>query len=394
MFIEIHMLQNFAPSCLNRDDTNAPKDCVFGGARRARISSQCIKRAIREDFRLRHLPPETLSVRTKRLVRRIAEALSAAGKSDEDALAAAELCVCQVLPKSTRKNDELLTPYVLPLGTGEVKALCAYLVEHWDDLSEAIAGYRQAATLEDEKKAQKEREDADKKAAKNKNFRKDLVALLDGKKTVDLALFGRMVADLPEKNIDAACQVAHAISTHKVEMEMDFYTAVDDLKPEDTSGADMMGTVEFNSACFYRYAVIDWKKLVENLGGDTDLARRTVEAFLRASVEAIPTGKQNTFAAHNPPSFVMAAVRDEGVPWSLANAFERPVRSNSQGVVKGSIEALAEYWSQLVRMYGGSPNSLAWVSLDGEGHAALGEPEATMEAVVQKTLQPLPGGAS
>lgn len=392
MFIEIHLLQNFAPSCLNRDDTNAPKDCVFGGARRARISSQCIKRAMREDFRLRHLPPETLSVRTKRLARRLTEALSAAGKDDEDARAAAELCVSQLLPKSARKNDELLTPYVLPLGIEEVKALSAYLEQNWGDLSESIDGYKQAAALDEEKKAKKLRDNADSKVPKN--TKRALTALLDGRKAVDLALFGRMVADLPEKNVDAASQVAHAISTHKVEMEMDFYTAIDDLKPEDTSGADMMGTVEFNSACFYRYAVIDWKKLVENLGGDTDLARRTVEAFLRASVEAIPTGKQNTFAAHNPPSFVMATVRDEGVPWSLANAFEKPIRSSSQGVVGGSINALADYWGQLSRMYGSAPRSLAWVPLDGEAREPLGEPEVTVEAVIQKTLQPLPGGAS
>ena len=83
--------------------------------------------------------------------------------------------------------------------------------------------------------------------------------------SVDVALFGRMLAVMPEKNQNAACQVAHAISTHAVEREFDFYTAVDDLKPEDTAGADMMGTVEFNSACFYRYAVVDWEKLVDNL---------------------------------------------------------------------------------------------------------------------------------
>lgn len=392
MFIELHMLQNFAPSCLNRDDTNAPKDCVFGGARRARISSQCIKRAIREDFRLHRLPPDTLSVRTKRLVRRVQKALVAAGRSEEEAQAAAELCVCQLLPKSSRKNDELLTPYVLPLGTEEVKALSAYIEQNWEDLSESIGGYQQATASDDEKKAKKARDDADKKVPKN--MKKELTALLDGRKAVDLALFGRMVADLPDKNIDAACQVAHAISTHKVEMEMDFYTAVDDLKPEDTSGADMMGTVEFNSACFYRFAVIDWEKLVANLGDDVDLARRTVEAFLRASVEAIPTGKQNTFAAHNPPSFVMAAVREEGMPWSLANAFEKPVRTNGQGVVDSSINALAGYWAQLSRMYGTTPRSLAWVALDGEAREPLGEPEANVEALVQKTLEPLPGGAS
>jgi CRISPR system Cascade subunit CasC len=173
-----------------------------------------------------------------------------------------------------------------------------------------------------------------------------------------------MLADMPDRNVNAACQVAHALSTHKVEMEMDFFTAVDDLKPDDSSGADMMGTVEFNSACFYRYALVDWDLLVRNLGGDEELARATLEAFLHASIEAIPTGKQNTFAAHNPPSFVMAAVREKGTPWSLANAFEAPVRANNEGLVKASIERLDQYWGRLSKMYGSPVRALAWAALD------------------------------
>ena len=103
---------------------------------------------------------------------------------------------------------------------------------------------------------------------------KEIINAFNRGKAIDLALFGRMLADLPEKNTDAACQVAHAISTHAVEREFDFYTAIDDLKPDDTSGADMMGTVEFNSACLYRYAVINWDKLVENLQEDGILAKK------------------------------------------------------------------------------------------------------------------------
>ena len=149
------------------------------------------------------------------------------------------------------------------------------------------------------------------------------------------SLFGRMLADLPEKNMDAACQVAHAISTNKIHsMEMDYYTAVDDIN-NDNPGADMIGTVEFNSACFYRYATLDVAELVGGyrdekktrafgLQGDAELARTTATAFLTAFIHAIPTGKQNSFAAHNPPSLVFAVVRD-GPPVSLANAFVKPV---------------------------------------------------------------------
>src|SRR5205814_5665072 len=130
------------------------------------------------------------------------------------------------------------------------------------------------------KRSAKDAKDAGKNAVPAP-VKKAVLGVLDGGKAADLALFGRMIADLPDKNVDAACQVAHAISTNKVSFEFDFYTAVDDLKPDDTAGADMLGTVEFNSACFYRYSNLDLGQLVENLGGDEQLGRQTVEAFVR-----------------------------------------------------------------------------------------------------------------
>ena len=175
----------------------------------------------------------------------------------------------------------------------------------------------------------------------------------------DIALFGRMLALKPDTpfgknslNVIAACQVAHAISTHKVGVEFDFYTAMDDLKTlEDEPGAGMMGTVEFNSACFYRYANIDCNQLKRNLGDDKELTQETVEAFIRAAVNAIPTGKQNSFAAQNPPSFVCAIARSSGT-WSLANAFAKPVWVGDNGdLVQKSTDALLAYWDKLVEVY-------------------------------------------
>ncbi|MHC1771727.1 MAG: type I-E CRISPR-associated protein Cas7/Cse4/CasC [Flexilinea sp.] len=180
----------------------------------------------------------------------------------------------------------------------------------------------------------------------------------------DIAMFGRMLADRPETNVDAACQVAHAISTHSVNMDIDFFTAIDDLLPEGETGAGMMNVTGFNSACFYRYACINFGQLCTNLNGDVELARRTVEAFLRASVSAIPTGKQNSFAAQNPPSFLMAVVREDGQCWSLANAFEKPVRIHSdKGLIQASIEALDTYWGKLITFYGGKTETVV-ASLD------------------------------
>ena len=163
------------------------------------------------------------------------------------------------------------------------------------------------------------------------------------------------MAKHPGDNIDAACQVAHAISTNKVSMEMDYYTAVDDLSPKEETGAGMLGFTGFNSSCFYRYATIDLDQLLseKNLDGDTDLAYRAVEAFLHASVSALPTGKQNSMAAHNPPDAIFAVVRQSGVPVSLANAFCKPVRPGyDSDLMTASIKEMDAYWGKLAKVYG------------------------------------------
>ena len=162
-----------------------------------------------------------------------------------------------------------------------------------------------------------------------------------------------MMAEHSEVNIDAACQVAHAISTNKVSMEMDFYTAVDDLSPKEETGAGMMGFTGFNSSCFYRYATIDLDQLKKNLDDNGELANRAVEAFLRASVAALPTGKQNSMAAHNPPEAIFAVVRQSGAPVSLANAFSKPVRPDyDSDLMTASIKEMDAYWGKLTKVYG------------------------------------------
>jgi CRISPR system Cascade subunit CasC len=346
MFVELHLIQNFAPSCLNRDDTNAPKDCEFGGYRRGRISSQCLKRAIRSRFgKDLLLPADKLAQRTKRLVDELTKRVVEAGKDATEAHAAA---VRALASAGLAVKDDGKTQYLLFLAESEIARLADLVVKHWKALSQTPES---SETDAGGKKSGKDKK-KEAKGAAPPEVTKALDTVLDGGKAADLALFGRMLADLPEKNIDAASQVAHALSTNKVSMEMDFYTAVDDLKPEDTAGADMMGTVEFNSSCFYRYANLDLGQLTKNLGGDVELTRQTVEAFLRASVAAIPTGKQNSMAAQNPPSFIFAVVRDSGL-WSLANAFVQPVRpTHDRSLVQRSIEELDAYWGRLVGMYG------------------------------------------
>ena len=221
--------------------------------------------------------------------------------------------------------------------------LATTIDEYWDQIVTA-----------EESDEEKSKGKAKKAAAKSapKEVQARIEAAFNGGKAVDVALFGRMLADMPEKNQNAACQVAHAISTHAVEREFDFYTAVDDLKPEDTAGADMMGTVEFNSACYYRYAVVDWAKLVENLQDDEELAAKGLRTFLQGFVMAEPTGKQNSFAAHNPPEFVAVTVCHDAAPRNLANAFETAIRAKTgESLTRKSADALAKKGAALEKAY-------------------------------------------
>jgi len=377
MFVELHILQNFAPSNLNRDDTNSPKDCEFGGYRRARISSQCLKRAIRTRFRDDDLVPEqNRSDRTTRLIDALAERLMAQGHESAESRAVVETALRGI----GLGIKEGKTEYLLFLGKAEIDSLAEVCARHWDALHAVVAVAGKAlAKRKDAKNAGKDAVPAD--------VAKELRSTLNGSRAADLALFGRMLADLPDKNIDAASQVAHAISANQVSMEFDFYTAVDDLKPEDTAGADMLGTVEFNSACFYRYANVDVEQLQRNLGGDVELAMRSLEAFIRASISAVPTGKQNSMAAQNPPSLVLAVVRQSGL-WSLANAFVQPVRADLDGdLVDKSIGRLDEYWGKLTRMYGAGPIEGAWVcSLDGGLEQLADAQVESVDDVVRSTL--------
>ena len=383
MFVELHILQNFAPSNLNRDDNNAPKSCDFGGYRRARISSQCLKRAIRTTFAAEKLIPEPqLASRTKRLVDELVKRLVEGGKDAAEAQTVVSTALAGI---KLGVKDDGKTEYLLFLGAAEIEGLAAVCLTHWDVLKAATEPAKPGdgaakKSAKDTKRAGKEAIPAEVGNA--------LLKVLNGGKAADLALFGRMLADLPDHNVDAACQVAHALSTNRVATEFDFYTAVDDLKPEDSSGADMLGTVEFNSACFYRYANVDVETLLKNLGGDVDLARQTLQAFIESSILAVPTGKQNSMAAQNPPSFVLAVVRERGL-WSLANAFVKPISPGPDGdLVRNSVKALDDYWGKLTVMYGDKYKVGSAVSLDGVPLNQLqNQTVENIDALVIRTLE-------
>ncbi len=370
--IEIHVLQNFAPSNLNRDDTGAPKDALFGGTRRARVSSQCLKRAVREHFKGQN--KDWVAERTKRIVDALRKRVPPKvkdqnGFTEENLVKAIEIAISSLGSKKKVKVDkERKTDVLLFLSPKEIDSLEKIITESYTDLlkaklsDEVVKGLNDAIDGEDKSRL-----------------------------SVDVALFGRMLAVMPEKNQNAACQVAHAISTHSVEREFDFYTAVDDLKPEDTAGADMMGTVEFNSACFYRYAAVDWQKLVDNLQGNMELADKGLRAFLEGFVVAEPTGKQNTFAAHNHPEFISVSVRRNTAPRNLANAFEIAIRAKKdESLTKESASCLSAKAVALDKLYGTPCNSRYAVSEDifGEKFEAkgLGSQEESFSAVVDWAL--------
>ena len=351
MRIEIHLLQNFSPSNLNRDDTGSPKDAEFGGYRRARVSSQCLKRAVRTYFD-RHrvalgFTADQLSKRTKRLLDHTRKQLVPRGREQ----AAVDRAVTTALAAGKigmKSDDPELTQYLLFLGEAEMARFVKVVDDHFD----ALTGGAQTPAADAGKKRTAKQAKSAAKDAVPEAVQKAVPALLDGGKAADLALFGRMLADLPERNVDAACQVAHALSTNKIHsMGMDYYTAVDDINNANP-GADMIGTVEFNSACYYRYASLDIGQLEKNLQNDADLVEKTARAFLTAFVHAVPTGKQNSFAAHNPPSLVYAVARTGG-PVSLANAFVKPVGPRGdQDLVGESVKAMDGYHGRVVKMYG------------------------------------------
>ncbi|HMO82186.1 MAG TPA: type I-E CRISPR-associated protein Cas7/Cse4/CasC [Pyrinomonadaceae bacterium] len=367
MILELHLIQNFAPSNLNRSDTGSPKDCIFGGVRRARISSQCFKRAMRTYFREKFEKPENLAERSTRLIEKISQMLIDSGRDEEPSRKAA-LAALTCIGLKASKKDSTKTEYLLFMGRDELERIAAVCNENFDGLSDD--------NVSDETK---------------KTVKKALMDLMKEGKAADLGLFGRMLADLPERNRDAASQVAHAISTHKVGLEFDFFTAVDDLRPEDTAGSDHLGTVEFNSACFYRYANVNIDKLLENLQNDEELTKATVAAYIRAAVEALPTGKQNSFATHEKPSLVYAIVRDAGM-MSLANAFEKPVYDPKGGVVDRSVESLVEHYGKVTSVYGDDARSRLFITTSAADASSLGNNAGSFNALLDRTMEAIFGG--
>ena len=331
-YIDFHALQSTGPANLNRDDSGSPKSTVFGGTRRARVSSQSWKRAIRREFE-ELVDPAELGERTLRAVERIAASIA---EQDPEYAAEAETMAVEVLkaaglkmakPKKSKDGDmapaKPLTEYLVFLGRSQIEALAALAIDAY--------------------------------ANNDGKFDKKLVkqAFTDDH-AYDVALFGRMIADAPDLNADACCQVAHAISVHPLDAEFDYFTAVDDNAPEDNAGAGMIGTLEFNSSTYYRYATINVPALIANLGS-AEAAAKALAAFARAFAVSMPTGKQNTFANRTRPEFFAVSIRDDQ-PVSFVDAFEDAITAQS-GRMTEAVTRLAKYAANADAAYGSQPNT-------------------------------------
>ena len=332
MLIEVHMLKNYPPVNLNRDDSGSPKSCFFGGVQRGRISSQCLKRSWRTSDIFQSVG--SVGIRTRKLPELVEEKLLEMGV-DPAVAEEAKVKMTGIANKEGKTTADGMTAQIVFYSKEEIEQVALHVKKAID-------------------------EDGDLKTFK-KRKPKEFSTLVDAARlhpiSADIALFGRMVTSDYFMNVDASMQVAHAISTHAVNRESDYYTAMDDLlKAGEETGAGMIGDVDYNSCCYYEYASIDTDALLENLKNAPDpkgLVEQVIPALLRAMAYTNPSGKQNTFAGQVVPDLVAIEWKQDKIPLSYVNAYEVPVPTwgSNPRVVENSVKRLAEYMDCMDQAY-------------------------------------------
>lgn len=333
--LELHIIQSVPVACLNRDDLNSPKTAVFGGVQRARVSSQSWKRAIREMAK-EICPDYFKGERTRLMYSPLFAALKKNGMNESEAEDGAKKIIDALVKldsetkgkaksKAKLENSEEIDPVV-------VKSKTLYFFSPL----EINAFAETYAETKDVKKTLKKF---------GANSLKD---------AADICLFGRMVASDHSLTVEAASMFSHALSTHKVDNEIDFFSAVDDLQAKGEAGAGMTSTLEFNSATYYRFAALNLDMLADqgHLGAlDVAERRKVVGAFIEATIKAIPGARKNTMNGNTLPVYVLGVVRDKGHPIQLINAFEEPLRTSS-GYASKSIELLKAEYANIEKTWG------------------------------------------
>ncbi len=335
-FLQLHLLTFFPPGNLNRDDMGHPKTAVVGGATRLRLSSQALKRAWRTSDAFSTALAGHMGQRTQRIGEVVLRHLQAGGMDEIKALTTAR-DIASVFGKIKDANgpDPAQTEQLVFISPEELSGVL---------------------TL------------ADRALAGEKVHAKTAGLLHAADTAVDIALFGRMLADNPSYNRQAAAQVAHAITTHKVTVEDDYYAAVDDLKTTaEDAGAGFLGEAAFGSGIFYLYLCINRTLLVKNLGGNAALAGAALGALTQVAATVAPNGKQNSFAAHGRAGYLMAE-RGNQQPRTLAGAFARPVSGDD--LMAKSINAVRVFRTNMEKAYGEAADATAEMQVGGAGTLA------------------------
>ena len=340
-FVQLHLLTSYPPANLNRDDLGRPKTARMGGVERLRISSQSLKRAWRQSEVFKSALDGHLGVRTKRMGEEVCQKLRKASVDEKLAREWARSIAGRFGKLKKAKDD------------GSQEGLHIEQLAHFSpDEQDAIATL--VSTLVERGAAPTEH---------------DLDLLRHENRAADIALFGRMLADAPAYNCEAAAQVAHAITVHGVTVEDDFYTAVDDLnRGEEDVGAGHMGETEFAAGLFYLYLCIDRELLAENLDGDADLAKKTLAALIEAAATVAPTGKQASFASRARASYLLCEKGDQQ-PRSLSVAFLKPVMGDD--LLAQAVSRLNEAVSNMDQVYGACADQRCSLNAEiGEGSLA------------------------
>ncbi|MDD3585949.1 MAG: type I-E CRISPR-associated protein Cas7/Cse4/CasC [Thermoguttaceae bacterium] len=334
--IELHLLQSFPATCLNRDDVGAPKSVIFGGVPRARVSSQCWKRAIRQNA-FTNAPEYFAGQRGHYHSEALKEKLIELGVDAETAQNAAVEVMRALAGDKANKKEETSSGALLYFSPDEL-----------EKIAKAIRD------LQDKKKPLTTKNKEGKKIANKdiaKTIKKDI-----SRDFADIAILGRMVASEPTLMLEGAGMFSHALSTHEAANEVDFFSAVDDTKPTDNAGAGHIGTLEMNSACYYRYIGLNIDLLfdADHLEKLNDKDKKTIlSIFLHAVIESVPGARKNSMFGFTLPQYALGFVR-KGQPLSLVNAFETPVHADKKvgGYVAPSIKSLNEHWETLKKQYG------------------------------------------
>ena len=337
-FIQLHVLTSYPPANLNRDDLGRPKTAKMGGAERLRISSQSLKRAWRTGDLFATELKGSIGTRTKRAGVEMRNRLVDLGVGEKKAREWSKQIAAEFgkLKKESRED---------PDADLQIEQLAHFSPEEWQllmDLAQVLASEKRGPNQE------------------------ELDLLRKDQQAVDIALFGRMLAGKPGHNVEAAVQVAHALTTHAVSIEDDYFTAVDDLnKGQDESGAGHVGDAGFAAGLFYLYTCINREQFVSNLGGDQNLADRALGAFVESVAKVSPGGKQNSFASRAYASYILAE-RGDQQPRSLSVAFLEPIRGTN--LLKDSIAALESQYKKMDAVYGACADHRIWMNVEeGEG---------------------------